>query len=241
MFFSTNYNPEPPLPRHEKIRHRNSGFEHLATLIISNSTLVSNSTHASCSPNFCTATADGGGIYNLGTIFMSNSTAASNTAFKSSLCCSGRGGGISNRGTATISSSTFSGNGANSQGGAVYNYVGYNVTIQNSIVANSTSGGNCAGTMTSNGYNLSSDNTCNFSNTGDLNNTDAMLGLLQNNGGPTQTMAPPSGSPAIDAGNPSGCTDGQGHLLKTDQRGMPRPNKEDTGGCDMGAYELQSD
>src|SRR6516164_4872316 len=30
MFFSTNYNPEPPLPRHEKIRHRNSGFEHLA-------------------------------------------------------------------------------------------------------------------------------------------------------------------------------------------------------------------
>ena len=30
MFFSTNYNPEPPLPRREKIRHRNSGFEHLA-------------------------------------------------------------------------------------------------------------------------------------------------------------------------------------------------------------------
>jgi hypothetical protein len=31
MFFSTNYNPEPPLPRREKIRHRNSGFEHLAS------------------------------------------------------------------------------------------------------------------------------------------------------------------------------------------------------------------
>jgi hypothetical protein len=47
--------------------------------------------------------------------------------------------------------------------------------------------------------------------------------------------------PAIDAGNPSGCTDGQGHLLKTDQRGKPRPDKEDTGGCDMGAYERQKD
>jgi hypothetical protein len=40
---------------------------------------------------------------------------------------------------------------------------------------------------------------------------------------------------------PGGCTDGQGHLLKTDQRGMPRPDKEDTGGCDMGAFEEQSE
>ena len=54
-------------------------------------------------------------------------------------------------------------------------------------------------------------------------------------------MALPIGSPAIDAGNPSGCTDGQGQPLKTDQRGKPRPDKEDTGGCDIGAYESQSD
>jgi len=54
-------------------------------------------------------------------------------------------------------------------------------------------------------------------------------------------MALLSGSPAIDAGNPAGCTDGLGHLLKTDQRGMPRPDPEDKGGCDMGAYESQSD
>lgn len=31
------------------------------------------------------------------------------------------------------------------------------------------------------------------------------------------------------------------NLLKTDQRGQPRPDPEDTGGCDMGAYERQSD
>src|SRR5215472_2794446 len=39
--------------------------------------------------------------------------------------------------------------------------------------------------------------------------------------GPTQTMALPSGSPAIDAGNPNGCRDNLGNLLKTDQRGRP--------------------
>jgi hypothetical protein len=77
--------------------------------------------------------------------------------------------------------------------------------------------------------------------TGDLNNTDPKFGPLQNNGGPTETMALLSGSPAIDAGNPSGCTDAKGNLLKTDQRGMARPDVEDKRGCDMGAYESQSD
>jgi hypothetical protein len=74
-----------------------------------------------------------------------------------------------------------------------------------------------------------------------LNNTDPRLGPLQSNEGPTETMALSSGSPAIDAGNPAGCTDGQGNLLKTDQRGMPRPDREDKGGCDRGAYESQGD
>jgi len=61
-------------------------------------------------------------------------------------------------------------------------------------------------------------------------------------GGPTQTIPLLYQSPAIDAGNPSGCTDSQGHLLKTDQRGQPRPNTEDIKdkrGCDIGAYETQ--
>jgi hypothetical protein len=95
--------------------------------------------------------------------------------------------------------------------------------------------------MTSNGYNLSSDNTCNFNGPGDLNNTDPKLGQLGNYGGPTQTIPLLSGSPAIDAGNLNGCTDGHGRLLKTDQRGKPRPDKEDTAGCDMGACERQKD
>jgi hypothetical protein len=89
---------------------------------------------------------------------------------------------------------------------------------------------------------MSSDTTCNFSNHGDRNNIDPKLGSLGFYGGPTQTIPLRSGSPAIDAGNPSGCTDGKGKLLATDERGMPRPDKpDDKTGCDMGAYESQSD
>jgi hypothetical protein len=66
---------------------------------------------------------------------------------------------------------------------------------------------------------------------------DPLLGPLQDNGGPTETMAPASGSPAIDAGSAFGLT--------TDQRGLQRPcdfaslpNAGD--GSDIGAVELQA-
>jgi len=172
----------------------------------------------------------GGGIYNSsGRLTINNSTVSENSA-------DDVGGGIFNKGgTLMISSSTIAANSAGSGGG-----IHGSATLRNSIVADN-SGGNCSGTMTSKGYNLSSDNTCNFNNTGDLNNTDPKLGTLGNYGGPTQTNPLLSGSPAIDAGNPTGCTDGHGHLLKTDQRGKPRPDKEDETGCDMGAYERQRD
>jgi hypothetical protein len=205
-----------------------------------------------------TAQGDGGGIWNDGTMALNNSTVSGNRG-GANIFATGAGiansaamainnstvsgnqrithgiGGIANlQGTLTLSNSTVAGN----QGGIDVN--SGTVTFQNSIVANS--GGNCFGSVIgSNGYNLSSDASCSFNNTGDLNNTDPKLGSLQSNGGPTKTMALASGSPAVDAGNPNGCTDGQGQLLKTDQRGKPRPDTEDTRGCDMGAYERQSD
>ena len=183
----------------------------------------------------------GGGIANLqGTLAINNSTLSGNNAVGALYIEGSSGGGISNGGTLTISNTTISGNSALPKGLGHGGGISGTATIQNSIVANN-SAGNCSGTMTSNGYNLSSDSTCNFNSPGDMNNTNPNLGPLQNNGGPTQTMALPSGSPAIDAGNPGGCTDGAGHLLKTDQRGEPRPDSEDAGGCDMGAYERQSD
>ena len=183
----------------------------------------------------------GGGILNSGKLTISDSTISQNSTGGIS---PNAGGGIDNVGPSTIRNSTISGNSAGSCrrgpiGGGIYN--GGTAILQNTIVANSPNGGNCYGTMTSKGYNLSSDGTCNLKGAGDLNNTNPLLGPLQNNGGPTQTQALLAGSPAIDAGNPGGCTDSQGNLLKTDQRGKPRPDKEDTGGCDMGAYERQKD
>jgi hypothetical protein len=189
-------------------------------LTIKNSTITSNTA------------LNGGGILNQGSLVIVNSTLNGNTALDEN------GGAITNDGTLAVFNATFAGNSA-VKGGAIFN--GGAATLQNSIVANSTKGGNCSGIITSHGYNLSSDATCNFSIAGDLNNVDPMLGPLKDHGGPTQTLAVQSGSPAIDAGNPSGCTDEAGHLLKTDQRGAPRPDKEDVGGCDIGAYERQTD
>lgn len=181
-----------------------------------------------------------GAIANYGLVIIDNSTFNLNSSG-----AAGHGGAIQNGGILyhapgilKISNSTFSGNEAGS-GGGIFNVKG-RVMLQNSIVANNK-GGNCGGALTSRGYNLSSDHSCMFDGTGDLNNTEPNLGRLKDNGGPTPTMALLPGSPAIDSGNPGGCTDSRGHLLTTDQRGKPRPDKEDAGGCDRGAYERQRD
>lgn len=230
-----------------------------ATLMISNSTVSANVVALDC-PGPAVCNVKGGGILNGGTLRIIKSTISGNAAQFTGVGVSGGGGILSYNGRAVISNTTIAentalsgggiGNGgtviisnttiARNTGGGISNAPVGTATLQNNIYS-SNSGGNCSGTMVSNGYNLSSDNTCAFSGPGDMNNTDPKLGPLQNNGGRTQTMALSSGSPAIDAGNPNGCTDGQGHLLTTDQRGMPRPDTEDSGGCDMGAYERQSD
>jgi len=124
----------------------------------------------------------------------------------------------------------------------MYNDVDANPTLRNTIVANSIAGGDCSGdgAITSEGYNLDSDGTCGFTGEGDLSNTDPLLGPLQDNGGPTLTHALLAGSPAIDGGNPAGCTDPLGNPLTTDQRGELRPADGDCDGipiCDTGAYE----
>jgi hypothetical protein len=54
---------------------------------------------------------------------------------------------------------------------------------------------------------------------------DPRLGPLQDNGGPTQTMALLSGSPALNAGDPT-------QRGATDQRGVVR-----AGGVNIGAYQ----
>jgi len=204
--------------------------------MIKNSTLTGNSAGTACSTSLACSVGVGGAFYTqLGTVTLNNSTVVGNSAYRCSGVCGGTGGAIVNgSGNMAMNNSTVSGNPA----GGIFNLG--TATLQNSIVAN-TSAINCVGTITSHGYNLSSDGSCALRNSGDRNNTNPVLGTSGNYGGPTPTIPLLAGSPAIDAGNPNGCTDGHGNLLKTDQRGAPRPDPEDTGGCDIGAFERQSD
>jgi hypothetical protein len=167
---------------------------------------------------------NGGGIYNAAgaSATLTNVTISGNTSGV-------RGGGVYNGGTMTLSNVTL-GNNSAPTGGGILN--AGTLTLRNTIVANSPAGGNCSGTLTSLGHNLSSDTTCtaSFAQVGDLNNVNPLLGPLADNGGGTPTQALLPGSPAIDAGDPITCP-------ATDQRGISRPQGA---ACDIGAYELVS-
>ncbi len=63
---------------------------------------------------------------------------------------------------------------------------------------------------------------------------DPGLTPLADHGGPSLTHGLLAGSPAINAGDPAGCTDSTGAPLTTDQRGFPRPVGP---ACDIGAFE----
>ena len=189
------------------------GIYNAGALIVNMSTVASNQA----------TSGGGGGIWNsAGTVTMTNSTVSGNSAATT-------GGGILGNGTVVIlTSSTVAGNAAAS-GGGIFN--GNNLNLRNTIVANSTAGGNCGGNPANpslSNHNLSSDASCAFGSAGDLNNANPLLGPLASNGGPTATHALLSGSPAIDAVPAASCT------VSTDQRGVTRPQGAD---CDIGAYE----
>ena len=112
---------------------------------------------------------------NYGLHTVANSTFSANSAGNS-------GGGIAVlNGALAATNSTFAGNGANS-GGAVHNYGG-TLTLRNTILTHSTSGGNCAGTITNGGSNIDSNATCGFgAANGSQSNSDPLLGPLADNG-----------------------------------------------------------
>ena len=118
-------------------------------------------------------------------------------------------------------------------GGGIFNDTSGTVQLKNTIVANNTAGGNFAGagTYVSLGHNLSNDYTGASPLPGGTDLTaDPQLGALANNGGPTQTMAITSSSPAFNAGDNSGAP-------ATDQRGY---NRIVGGTIDIGAFEVQT-
>ena len=116
-----------------------------------------------------------------------------------------------------------------------------NLTVKNSIIANSTGSSNCSLFVqpSSRGHNLDDDASCFLFTTTDLNAVSAGLdtGGLKNNGGPTKTIALLATSPGVNAIplTPTiNCADVDGNPLTTDQRGVPRPQGS---ACDIGAYE----
>ena len=187
----------------------------------------------------------GGAIYSQnGEVAVSNSTFYANgiafLPWGAAGNLPGEGGAIyCENSVLTVSNSTFYGNEAE-EGGAIYSSSS-TVTLNNTIVAGNTnlSGGvpnDIDGTISTNSaYNLIGDGAAmsGISNGNafhnqvgtDSNPINPLLGPLQNNGGPTKTMALLPGSPAIGTGE---IVDG----ITTDQRGYPRPaSNPDIGAC----------
>lgn len=214
-------------------------YNGLGTLNIINSTLNNNLANSG----------NGGGIITGSTLNIINSTLHGNFA-------GGRGGAIYNNSfdaQISISQSTIVQNTSALGGGGVGNNNGTQIRIINTIVAFNVSGNgpDLLGPFISLGHNLLTNFTGSSGFTLGTNNANGdlvgasfapvspILGPLQNNGGPTQTIALLPGSPAIDAGD--NCVVlGGGCLttpLTTDQRGISRQVNQTV---DIGAFESRA-
>ena len=198
-----------------------------ATLTLNNSTVAGN-----------TAADIGGGILNVGTLTLNNSTLEGNSSLGTG--GQGLGGAIFNfEVPLTLIHCTLSGNTAAAFGGGLLAQGG-TLTIENTIIAGNTAppgqGPDIAQSMNPTfiigGANVIGNNETVAAEfpAGPLVGTpgsplDPRLGPLGDYGGPTRTMPPRAGSPALDATS-SG--------LATDQRGVARPQGAD---FDIGAVE----
>ena len=167
-----------------------------------------------------------------GLLRMTNSTIYGNTAENLA------GGLMVNNGLAYVSHTTMANNSATLIPGALAATQG--LYLKNSVLAHAANGGNCVSLgalFTSGGKNVIDDFTCPLSDSSaDIRGVSAGLDPsgLQDNGGPTATVALLTTSPAIDAIAPGACTTFDGALVTIDQRGIARPIGA---GCDAGAFE----
>jgi hypothetical protein len=176
-------------------------FQSAGILVVSNC-LVANNRSADC-----------GGIYTYigATQFLWNSTVTGNSAADT-------GGGVKTYfGNIIIGNATIVGNAAVNYGGGINNFGG-SLALSNSIVA-------------ANNAPVSTNLSGSFTGANNLTNGNPLLAPLGYYGGPTQTMPPLAGSPAIDAGS-----DVVASFLATDQRGLPRLSGQHV---DLGAVEVQ--
>ena len=223
-----------------------------ATMTITNTTVSGNTA------------SEGGGVHNWGTLTMTGVLIAGNSVSPGGSL--GEGGGIANWGTLVLTNSTVSGNASTAGGGGIFNtddggagtLTSINTTVSGNSADSGAAGmftmggsvtltstivdGDCDGGVASRGYNIESPaDTCGFDEVGDqagVNADDLKLGQLQDNGGLTETLALGDGSVAIDQVPEFACIDADSQLLKTDQRGEPRPAGVDAE-CDVGSFEVQ--
>ncbi len=194
----------------------------------------------------------GGGINNGGKLIVVNNTIVDNRAVGKTLNTVGGGifSKVSPKGTfAIIYFSTIYGNTSGTGGDIWVDPTGSShLTISSSIVAanRAPDGPDVSGMLISGGYNLIG----NYAGAKGFADTDRQVTLadlkidptLDNNGGPTQTLALLQGSQAIDAVPLQACriavTDVSGHTatITMDQRGNSRPDGSEKM-CDTGAYE----
>lgn len=217
-------------------QNQGSGINNTKTLTITGSTIARNSAVG--------GSGQGGGVYSVGTASITNCTISGNTAALT-------GGGIGGGGTINITNVTV----ANNSGAAIDLGSG-SANLRNTIVAgnNSDLGGNLYHSL---GHNLIGKGGGGFvnGNNGDIVGTSASpinprLGALQDNGGPTQTIALLAGSPALDGGDNCvtqavHCGDSSISQLLTDQRGagfdrsVDGPDPDTIATVDIGAFEAQ--
>jgi len=197
-------------------------FSGSGMLVINNSTISGNTAQSG------DETGTGGGISSGGVVVISNSTVSGNFAYDTA------GAFYNGGGTLEIRNSTFSGNAGFLNTDGIFNS-GANAVVEigNTILSD---GGvnisNDGGTVTSLGYNLSTDDGGGFlTAAGDQIHANPILGPLQNNGGPTFTHAPQTGSLAINAGDPNFTPP-----PSFDQRGYARVFG---GRIDIGSVEVQ--
>jgi hypothetical protein len=198
-------------------------YSYKGTLNLTDSTVSGNSA------------ANQAGVLQLGgTANITNTTISGNKAaqFSGGVCSAA----LDANTTMNILNSTTANNKSARLGGGIMTQLGAAVFVKNTIVAgNSIENCNAAqfaGVISSQGNNISSDDSCPFTRPGDKQNTNPLLGPLQDNGGPTETRALLPGSPAVDAASNTACPE-------RDQRGVLRKDgdKDGTVICNIGAFE----
>ena len=166
----------------------------------------------------------GGAIHSSGSaLTLTNSTFVQNTAKYA-------GGVYQAEAAGSITNCTFTGNTAGESGANVVTEALGSLTLSNSILTKGAVGGaSCkefGPGIVSGGHNVFFGDTSCPTVGSDLAD-DPLLGVLEVQGGRIATVAPQTGSPAIDGGTGTGCP-------ATDQRGFERPQGL---ACDIGATE----